>query len=94
MVEPMKTTTFDAAPVEEKPSPPPSFWQWKCDPACDRETTPWTPPQANYPLEDDEERYPFLNSIVAMRTIKGYVHDENLLPTTTYSFIATTHAGI
>ena len=28
----------------------------------------------------EEETYPFLESITTMRAIKGYVHDENLLP--------------
>lgn len=50
------------------------------------EIVSWTPAQANFPHED--ETYPFLDSIDSMRTIKGYVHDENLLPCTTYSFIA------
>ncbi|CAB9518654.1 expressed unknown protein [Seminavis robusta] len=52
----------------------------------------WTPVQANFPLEEDEA-YPFLDSITAMRAIKGYVHDENLIPTTTYSFLVSTSLG-
>lgn len=52
----------------------------------------WTPAQANFPEED--ETYPFLDSIVTMRKVKSYTNDENLLPTTTYSFIASTRAAI
>lgn len=52
----------------------------------------WNPVQANFPVED--EKYPFLDSVTTMRAVKGYVHDENLLPTTTYSFLASTHAGV
>jgi hypothetical protein len=48
----------------------------------------WTPAQANLPEED--ETYPFLDSLVTMRKIKGYVNDENLMPTTTYSLFAST----
>ena len=50
----------------------------------------WTPAQANFPID---ETYPFLDSVVTMRAIKGYVHDENLLPCTTYSFIASTSSN-
>lgn len=51
----------------------------------------WTPAQANYP--EDDETYPFLDSITTMRAIKGYVHDENLMPTTTYSFLVSNRMG-
>jgi hypothetical protein len=62
------------------------------DSASDSETDTllWTPAQANFPRDDVEERFPLLNSIVGMRTVKGYVNGENLVPMTTYSFVVTT----
>ena len=53
----------------------------------------WIPPEAYFPDDSTEETYPFLDSIVTMRKVKSYTNGENLVPTTTYSFIVSTQLG-
>mmetsp|Transcript_5910 Transcript_5910/g.14567 ORF Transcript_5910/g.14567 Transcript_5910/m.14567 type:complete len:297 (+) Transcript_5910:1767-2657(+) len=53
----------------------------------------WNPPEAYFPDDSTDETYPFLDSIVTMRKVKGYTNGENLVPTTTYSFIVSTQLG-
>jgi hypothetical protein len=53
----------------------------------------WIPSEAYFPDDNTEETYPFLESIVTMRKIKSYTNGENLVPTTTYSFIVSTQLG-
>ncbi|KAL3916772.1 MAG: hypothetical protein SGILL_005029 [Bacillariaceae sp.] len=51
----------------------------------------WKPPEAHFPDDTIDDTYPLLDSIVAMRKVKGYVNGDNLMPTTTYSFIVSTN---
>ena len=74
--------TVETSAMSKTPQDPENFADDEQAPASN-----WTPAKANYPEED--ETYPFLESITTMRTIKGYVNDENLVPATTYSFIVT-----
>ena len=51
----------------------------------------WTPPEAHFEDDTMNDRYPLIKSVVGMRKIKGYVNGDNLMPTTTYSFIVSTN---
>lgn len=77
------------AGVKEEPSS--SFTPAKAAVAVDYKMNDWSPPEAHFPV--DQEVHPLLGSIVAMRKVKAYTNGKNLMPTTTYSLIATTTAG-